>query len=73
MSPEPSGTSKRSIGPADFLAVDECSNLGKCVDIFAPGLNILSVWTNGNMTSNTISGTSMATPHVSICHEATRS
>jgi cerevisin len=41
------------------------SNLGKCVDIFAPGLNILSVWTNGNMTSNTISGTSMATPHVS--------
>lgn len=40
------------------------SNLGKCVDIFAPGLNILSVWTNGNMTSNTISGTSMATPHI---------
>lgn len=40
------------------------SNHGKCVDIFAPGLNILSTWTGGNETSNTISGTSMASPHI---------
>ncbi|WWD21497.1 hypothetical protein CI109_105983 [Kwoniella shandongensis] len=40
------------------------SNHGKCVDIFAPGLNILSTWTGGNQTTNTISGTSMASPHI---------
>ncbi|KAF9579898.1 serine protease, partial [Lunasporangiospora selenospora] len=38
------------------------SNHGECVDIFAPGLNIKSVWNNGG--TNTISGTSMASPHV---------
>jgi cerevisin len=40
------------------------SNHGKCVDIFAPGLNILSTWNGGNETTNTISGTSMASPHI---------
>ncbi|SGY34441.1 BQ5605_C002g01631 [Microbotryum silenes-dioicae] len=40
------------------------SNHGKCVDIFAPGLNILSTWNSGNTSINTISGTSMASPHV---------
>ncbi|KIR35938.1 cerevisin [Cryptococcus deuterogattii MMRL2647] len=40
------------------------SNYGKCVDIFAPGLNILSTWVGGNSTTNTISGTSMASPHI---------
>lgn len=40
------------------------SNHGSCVDVFAPGLNILSTWTGGNTTTNTISGTSMATPHI---------
>ncbi|KAH9897423.1 subtilisin-like protein [Xylariomycetidae sp. FL2044] len=38
------------------------SNYGSVVDIFAPGTNILSTWTNGG--TNTISGTSMATPHI---------
>ncbi|KAF9073565.1 peptidase S8/S53 domain-containing protein [Rhodocollybia butyracea] len=38
------------------------SNHGPCVDIFGPGLNIKSVWNNGG--TNTISGTSMASPHV---------
>lgn len=38
------------------------SNYGKCVDINAPGVNITSDWNNG--APNTISGTSMATPHV---------
>ncbi|CAO1616693.1 unnamed protein product [Parajaminaea phylloscopi] len=40
------------------------SNKGKCVDTFAPGLNILSTWNTGNTSTNTISGTSMASPHV---------
>lgn len=40
------------------------SNKGKCVDIFGPGLNILSTWNTGNNSVNTISGTSMASPHV---------
>ncbi len=38
------------------------SNYGKCVDLFAPGVGITSDWYNAP--SNTISGTSMATPHV---------
>jgi len=40
------------------------SNHGSCVDVFGPGLNILSTWTGGKTATNTISGTSMATPHV---------
>lgn len=39
------------------------SNYGKCVDVFAPGLNILSTWNSGPNAVNTISGTSMASPH----------
>jgi subtilisin family serine protease len=37
------------------------SNYGDCVDWFAPGASITSDWLNGG--TNTISGTSMATPH----------
>ncbi|KAJ9625691.1 proteinase B [Taxawa tesnikishii (nom. ined.)] len=40
------------------------SNYGKCNDIFAPGLNILSTWIGSNYSVNTISGTSMASPHI---------
>jgi cerevisin len=40
------------------------SNYGKCNDIFAPGLNIQSTWIGSNYSTNTISGTSMASPHI---------
>lgn len=40
------------------------SNYGKCNDIFAPGLSITSTWIGGKYAVNTISGTSMASPHI---------
>ena len=40
------------------------SNYGPDVDLAAPGVSILSTWNASTQSYNTLSGTSMATPHV---------
>ncbi|KAI8866057.1 subtilisin-like protein [Ramicandelaber brevisporus] len=39
------------------------SNYGTCVEVIAPGVNVLSAWNTNDSATNTISGTSMASPH----------
>ena len=62
----PSGTVEAlTVGATDSTDTRASwSNWGSCVDIFAPGVNITSAWGTGDTATNTISGTSMATPHV---------
>ena len=40
------------------------SNFGECVDVYAPGVNVISSWIGGVNEVKSLSGTSMATPHV---------
>jgi subtilisin family serine protease len=40
------------------------TNFGSCVKVYAPGVSITSAWYTSNTATNSISGTSMASPHV---------
>lgn len=42
----------------------QASNYGRPVDIHAPGEDVLSTWIGSSTATNTITGTSMACPHV---------
>jgi cerevisin len=61
----PAGAEKAVTVGASTLGDERAyfSNHGECVDVFAPGLNILSTWIGTETATNTISGTSMASPH----------
>jgi subtilisin family serine protease len=54
-----------TVGSSDSLdRVSSFSNVGPCLDLFGPGTSILSTWHTSNTATNTISGTSMAAPHI---------
>lgn len=59
---EPTAITVAATTTADAFA--SFSNFGTCVDIAAPGNGITSAWITNDTATNTISGTSMASPHV---------
>jgi len=60
-----SATKPVSVGATDSSDIlASFSNWGNCVDVLAPGRDILSAWIGSNTATATISGTSMASPHV---------
>lgn len=59
-----SAASAITVGAIDSdWAIAYFSNYGTTLDIFGPGVGILSAWYRSDTDTNTISGTSMATPH----------
>lgn len=62
----PAASAKAITVGASTLSDDRAyfSNWGTCVDVFAPGLNILSTYIGSNDATASLSGTSMASPHV---------
>ncbi|KAF2762816.1 serine endopeptidase [Pseudovirgaria hyperparasitica] len=54
-----------TVGAVDTTwATAEFTNYGPLVDVMAPGVDVTSAWIGSNNATRTISGTSMACPHV---------
>lgn len=62
----PAGSSPAiTVGATDYADMRAYfSNFGSCLDIFAPGVDIMSAWIGSNTATSIMSGTSMASPHV---------
>ncbi|KAH7327608.1 serine protease [Rhizoctonia solani] len=58
----PSANTVGAVDPKNLKA--SFSNYGSVLDVWAPGVNILSAWIGGTTRTNTMSGTSMAAPRV---------
>ncbi|KAF2106657.1 peptidase S8/S53 domain-containing protein [Lophiotrema nucula] len=67
-SPSALGGSNSAVVSVGAMNIDNevasFSNIGKCVDVYAPGEQVLSSWNTGDTIINFLSGTSMASPHV---------
>lgn len=62
----PAGAEKSITVGASTFSDDRAffSNWGTCVDVFAPGINIMSTYIGSRNATLSLSGTSMASPHV---------
>jgi cerevisin len=67
-SPSANGGANSAVVSVGSIELDDSissfSNTGKCTDIYAPGGDIISAWNTGDNIINTLSGTSMACPHI---------
>ena len=59
---ESSAITVGAIGSSDVRA--SFSNFGACLDLFAPGVSVVSAWKTSSTAIRSLSGTSMASPHV---------
>jgi len=65
---EPTAITVGATGSTDIRA--SFSNFGTCVDLFAPGVSIVSAWRTSSTAIRSLSGTSMASPHVAGVDDA---